>query len=177
VVVVLDADLAVARQEAFELGISQVVAARRVLGALRPGSAAAHANSSGFAATHGSRLVAVAGIARPELFFGMLRDAGHAVVETLAFADHHRYDARDAARIAAVVSSSGAAAVVTTEKDAVRFEALEVPFALGVAPMDLHFDGWDTLTACIDAALGRRREVTSSKFKVQSSKLVGEWSS
>jgi tetraacyldisaccharide 4'-kinase len=149
VVVVLDADLAAARQEAFELGVSQVVAARKVL---PQGSAA-------FGASPESRLVAVAGIARPEQFFAMLREAGHTLVETLAFADHHSYSRRDVSRIAAAVTASNAAGVITTEKDAVRFEPLApLPFALAVASLDLQFDGWDTLAACIDAAVSRRRD-------------------
>jgi tetraacyldisaccharide 4'-kinase len=102
-------------------------------------------------------MLAVAGIARPDQFFDMLRESGHALAQTIPFADHHRYDARDVARLADAVRSSGAAAVVTTEKDAVRFEVLALPFPLLVAPMELVFDAWDTLAACIDAALARRR--------------------
>ena len=45
--------------------------------------------------------VAVAGIAKPETFFRMLRDAGYEISETIAFADHHRYSRKDVARIAA----------------------------------------------------------------------------
>ncbi len=80
-------------------------------------------------------------------------------MQTIAYPDHHRYDARDLARLAEAVRSSSGAAVVTTEKDAVRFEPNDrLPFDLLIAPMDLRFDGWDTLAACIDAALARRRE-------------------
>jgi tetraacyldisaccharide 4'-kinase len=148
VLVVIDADLATARQEAFELGVSQVLAARKVLA----GAAVSETSPP-------LSLVAVAGIARSEQFFEMLRAAGHTLAQTIAYADHHRYDGRDVARLAEAVRSSGAAGVVTTEKDAVRFDALQpLPFTLVVAPMDLAFEGWDTLTACIDAALARHRE-------------------
>jgi tetraacyldisaccharide 4'-kinase len=161
VVVVLDADMATARQEAFELGISQVLAARKVF---VQGSAA-------FGASPESRLVAVAGIARPEQFFDMLREAGHTLVRTLTFADHHAYGPRDISRIAEAVTASNASGVITTEKDAVRFEPLApLPFALAVATLALQFDRWDTLAACIDAAVARRRERGSYKFKVQRSK-------
>jgi hypothetical protein len=70
-------------------------------------------------------------------------------------------------RLADAVRSSGAEGVVTTEKDAVRFEALgTLPFPLWVAPMELVCEGWGTLAACIEAAMARHGEVTSAKFKV-----------
>ena len=53
-----------------------------------------------------------------------LKDAGWNVVDTMTFADHHRYTAKDVAAIAAKMQSAGADAVFTTDKDAVRFEAL-----------------------------------------------------
>jgi tetraacyldisaccharide 4'-kinase len=150
-VVVVDADRAAAQAEAWTLGISQSVAARRVLGEpIRNGEARAPAEAA---------RLAVAGLANPEQFFAMLRGAGHPIAKTIGFADHHRYDARDVARIAAELVAAGAAAVMTTAKDAVRFERLGVlPFALEVVPMQLEIDGWDLVTETIDAALLRARE-------------------
>lgn len=105
-----------------------------------------------------SPVLAVAGIGRPEQFFGMLRDAGYRLADTIAFADHHRYNARDVARIEAAVRGAGAAVVLTTEKDAVRFEPLgALPFTLTAVPMRLEVDGWDALTASLGAALDRAR--------------------
>lgn len=177
-VVVLDADLDTARREAFDLGISQVLAARKrllpvVQARLEQGSLAslpsrapvveqgsvASLSSRGSAGFGASLVLAVAGVARPEQFFDMLREAGHALAQTIVFADHHRYDARDVARLADAVRSAGAEGVVTTEKDAVRFEAIgTLPFPLWVAPMELACEGWDTLAACLEAAMARRRE-------------------
>jgi tetraacyldisaccharide 4'-kinase len=68
----------------------------------------------------GSRVVAVAGIARPERFFAALRDQGCEVVRTVSFPDHHWYSGSDLDRIRTVARESGADLVVTTEKDAVR---------------------------------------------------------
>ncbi|MCX6538650.1 MAG: tetraacyldisaccharide 4'-kinase [Acidobacteria bacterium] len=73
---------------------------------------------------------AVAGIARPEWFFQDLSGDGWSLVGTLAFADHHRYDVRDIARIVRAAKSAGAAALVTTEKDLMRllpFRPLALP--------------------------------------------------
>jgi hypothetical protein len=65
-------------------------------------------------------VLAVAGIASPVRFFEDLRKAGHAVVETLAFSDHHPYSSSDVRRIFLRAAASGAGAVLTTEKDFVR---------------------------------------------------------
>ncbi len=70
----------------------------------------------------GSRVAAVAGIARPDRFFDDLRAAGFDVVHAVAFADHHRYGRRDADRIQAGARRAAAQAIVTTDKDFVRLE-------------------------------------------------------
>ena len=141
-VVVMDADLETARAEAWELGISQFAAARRTLDA-----------AGAIAATHASdaadALVAVAGIGRPAQFFEMLRDAEFSPSPaTMSFPDHHRYTLNDVTRIAAAARAAGAGTVVTTAKDAVRFEPLApLPFVLRPVPMVLDVDGWEALTA------------------------------
>jgi tetraacyldisaccharide 4'-kinase len=68
----------------------------------------------------GLRPVAFCAIARPESFAAMLQDAGCGVVETVAFADHHRYTAADMARVIEVAKVLNGSGFVTTEKDAVK---------------------------------------------------------
>jgi tetraacyldisaccharide 4'-kinase len=68
----------------------------------------------------GTRVLAVAGLARPERFFADVGRRGWTVAGALAFRDHHRYTRNDLVRIAAAMRSAGAALVVTTEKDVVR---------------------------------------------------------
>ncbi|MBS7543163.1 tetraacyldisaccharide 4'-kinase [Ancylobacter oerskovii] len=70
----------------------------------------------------GRRVLAFAGIGRPEKFFATLRGLGVASVATMAFADHHPFNAGD---IAALVERAAADDLlpVTTEKDAVRLTA------------------------------------------------------
>ncbi len=60
----------------------------------------------------GSRgpVLAVAGIASPARFFEDLRKAGHTLVETLAFPDHHPYSSTDVRRMFVRAEASGAAA-------------------------------------------------------------------
>jgi tetraacyldisaccharide 4'-kinase len=142
-VVVMGADAAAARAEAWTLGVSLSVGARRTLPR---------------ASADATPAVAVAGIANVTQFFDGLRAAGWPVVETLSFRDHHPYSARDVSRIAAAARSVGASTVLTTEKDAVRFEPLApLPFTLQPVPLSLDFDDWSTLSASIAEALRRRR--------------------
>ena len=84
----------------------------------------------------GTRVAAVAGIARPERFFDDLRAAGFEVAHAVAFADHHRYSRRDAERLQVEARRAGARAIVTTEKDFVRLEPW-LPFDPVLATMPL----------------------------------------
>lgn len=67
----------------------------------------------------GRRVLAFAGIGRPEKFYATLRDLGAEIVETRSFADHHRYQPSE---IGHLLTRAGQfdAVCVTTEKDHVR---------------------------------------------------------
>ncbi len=67
----------------------------------------------------GRRVLAFAGIGRPEKFFATLEELGAEVVETRAFPDHHAYDPAEIESLRARAAALDACAV-TTEKDAVR---------------------------------------------------------
>ncbi len=64
--------------------------------------------------------VAVAGIARPERFFTMLRHLGIPCRAFMAFPDHHRWTLEDVQALRRKLHTTEARWVVTTEKDAVR---------------------------------------------------------
>jgi len=68
--------------------------------------------------------VAVAGIARPEAFGATLASIGIEPVELLSFRDHEPYGPASLGRIERALEESGATAVVTTEKDAVKLDGL-----------------------------------------------------
>ncbi|MEP6783378.1 MAG: tetraacyldisaccharide 4'-kinase [Acidobacteriota bacterium] len=147
VLVVSDATAGAAASEAWALGISQACGARRTLGvpvALRdqgPG-------------IRDQAVLAVAGIAHPDRFFASLKDGGYNIADTMSFRDHHRFSQNDLAAIGARISKSGATAVFTTDKDAVRFEALgEIPFDLYRVPLRVEFDPADALFASVKAVL------------------------
>ncbi len=93
----------------------------------------------------GRRVVAVAGIARPERFFAALRaegldkgldkgqDGGWDVVREIVFRDHHWFSRRDLARIQQAAVDTGADLVVTTEKDAMRLDSASLGASVGAS--------------------------------------------
>jgi tetraacyldisaccharide 4'-kinase len=116
---------------------------------------------------HDRRVIAVAGIARPERFFAALRELGWDVVRELVFRDHHWYTGRDVDAIRRVAAGMAVDLVVTTEKDAVRLQPLvtqapspdgavawaALPLGLVIEPPD-RFNAW--LAARLAAARRRR---------------------
>jgi tetraacyldisaccharide 4'-kinase len=65
------------------------------------------------------KLIAFAGLARPEKFFDTLEAMDADVEEAIPFADHHVYSDDDLAMLAQMAEERGAT-LITTEKDAVR---------------------------------------------------------
>lgn len=83
-----------------------------------------HPFGAPLAAATGRRVVAVAGIARPERFFAALRASGWDVAREIVFRDHHWFSARDLESIQKAAAESNADLILTTEKDAMRLDAL-----------------------------------------------------
>jgi tetraacyldisaccharide 4'-kinase len=71
--------------------------------------------------------LAFAGIASPAAFQATLLGLGVRVVEVRRFADHHWYEAGDLQALDARAAATGAAVLVTTEKDWVRLRRLPLP--------------------------------------------------
>jgi tetraacyldisaccharide 4'-kinase len=65
------------------------------------------------------RVIAFAGIGRPEKFFETLKALGADIVEAAPFGDHHEYTAAELARLTARARGANAA-LITTEKDVMR---------------------------------------------------------
>jgi tetraacyldisaccharide 4'-kinase len=91
----------------------------------------------------GRALCAVAGIASPEAFFGMLRSAGLTLSRTIALPDHHAFEQP--------LDIEGE--LVCTEKDAVKLwrvrpDAWAVPLEV-----DIDEDFWRTFDRLVDAKL------------------------
>jgi tetraacyldisaccharide 4'-kinase len=71
-------------------------------------------------ALHGARVVAFAGIGRPDKFFAGLARVGAQLVATRAFADHHQFRESELQALAAEAGRHAGARLVTTAKDHVR---------------------------------------------------------
>jgi tetraacyldisaccharide 4'-kinase len=82
------------------------------------------------------RVLAAAGIARPERFEQALVGAGWHVVRLMKFRDHHLFTRADVDRIAATARETGAELVLTTEKDAMRLRG-HGPFSFPIAAVPL----------------------------------------
>ncbi len=72
----------------------------------------------------GLRVIAFAGIGRPQKFFAMLRGLGAELVGEAPFPDHHRYRDRDIAALRGAADRERAR-LVTTAKDVVRLSAAD----------------------------------------------------
>jgi len=72
------------------------------------------------AALRGQKVFAFAGIGSPDSFRRSLTDLGAAIVDFRVFADHHPYTLSDIENLRRLAAESGAARIVTTEKDGIR---------------------------------------------------------
>jgi tetraacyldisaccharide 4'-kinase len=81
-----------------------------------------------------ARVLAVAGIARPERFFRDLAANGWNVVKTMSFKDHHRFTAHDV-KLIGNAARSARATVMMTEKDAARLTAVSLGVPAASVPL------------------------------------------
>jgi tetraacyldisaccharide 4'-kinase len=112
---------------------------------LAPHGLRADGSTIALADLRGAPLHAVAGIANPEAFFGMLRQTGLSLAATHALPDHHDFSAADAL--------PAGATLVCTEKDAVKLwrlrpDAWAVPLQVEVPPQ-----AWHAFDRLLDAKL------------------------
>jgi tetraacyldisaccharide 4'-kinase len=106
----------------------------------------------------GRRLLAFCGIARPERFFTLLRSLGLTYEARLTFPDHYIYPDRALERIASAARASGAEALVTTEKDAVKIASrMGRLFAAPTYVLEIGLDVCLEFFERIRSALNRRK--------------------
>ncbi|HNX04448.1 MAG TPA: tetraacyldisaccharide 4'-kinase [Opitutales bacterium] len=70
----------------------------------------------------GKKVACLSAIAAPESFEGFVRKHGATIVSRSRFLDHHRFDQEELAEVFEDATAAGAEILVTTEKDAVRFD-------------------------------------------------------
>ncbi len=149
VLVVVGASDAEAAAEAQRYGVPQGFGAHRQLAA----PVAVH----GTAPARGGRVVAMAGIGQPAQFADALGHAGYDVAAVCAYRDHHWYTVTDVETVARRARETGATAVATTDKDAVRLEGVPWPEGVALArwPMTLEVPRFDALAGVIRQAMRR----------------------
>ena len=91
-------------------------------------------------------LTALAGIASPEVFFGMLRARGLMLAKTLALPDHHDFKTDDLDKLAGQT-------VLCTQKDAVKLLDLPGPLAVEWLAVPLEFSPEPAFFTALDALL------------------------
>jgi tetraacyldisaccharide 4'-kinase len=150
-VLVSDGDPQTAVSIGHRLGVGHAWSVRRSVGepnALTP-----------LAFTRDLPVFAFAGIARPERFFADLRSAGWTVVGTRSYRDHYRFRQQDIASLIEEARAGGAVAALTTEKDAVRLEMLDLSaFAFGAVPLRVSIEPAETFASWLTARLARARQ-------------------
>lgn len=106
----------------------------------------------------GRRVVAFAGIGRPEKFFDTLRSAGALLAASHAFADHHAYSKAELERLRAEAKSAGAL-LVTTAKDHARMTSsgMGSPRDIGVLDVTLVPDEPSDFADLLTQGLARAR--------------------
>jgi tetraacyldisaccharide 4'-kinase len=103
----------------------------------------------------GSRLLAFAGIGRPEKFFATLRACGAELVSIRSFPDHHPYSAREIDQLLRAAERSQAR-LITTAKDIVRVPAA-MRAAIEVLEVEIRWRDPDTFVDLLRAVVGVRK--------------------
>jgi tetraacyldisaccharide 4'-kinase len=99
------------------------------------------------------KLLAFAGLARPEKFFDTLVEAGAKIEDAVPFADHHVYSEEDLGLLSQMAAER-AAKLITTEKDAARLTP-EWRARVAVLPVTAKFDDERALDALLAPIVSR----------------------
>ena len=109
----------------------------------------------------GHAVVAISAIGNPSSFEQTIADIGVNVIDSARFPDHHHYTMSEMQEVMEQAVEKGAAALVTTEKDAVKipseFIHSDRPLPLYVLGIEVRFlDGYDEFMALIETTLKKR---------------------
>ncbi len=104
------------------------------------------------------KIIAFCGIAVPQKFYYMLKNAGAEIIEKISFADHYHYTQKDLHQLRKKAKEHDAL-LVTTSKDAARIgkEFEQELKGITVAEMELKFENQDKLEALIETAIHAKK--------------------
>ena len=123
--------------------------------------------SEAAAALKGKKVLAFAGIGRPQKFFETLKAVGAEILETRSFGDHHRFTADEARELLDAAKARGAL-LVTTEKDAARMQGdpalAELASQATAMPVRLVFEDVEGVRRLLERTLrwARTQDLTRS---------------
>ncbi len=111
----------------------------------------------------GKKVMALSGIAVPQSFEKFLRGYGATLIECVRYADHHRYATQEVIDVINRAANQGAAALITTEKDAVRFPKLaSIPIPVYYLRVDIEIlDGAENFEEAVDHICFKRASAPS----------------
>jgi tetraacyldisaccharide 4'-kinase len=112
----------------------------------------------------GRQVVAFAGIARPDDFFAALRGRGVELAATLTLQDHQDYSGSILNQLSRLCDNKKL--LVTTEKDAVKLRAADLPCPCLVAPLVLDFDETGELDNVLEAVICQAQNLHHHGTKV-----------
>jgi tetraacyldisaccharide 4'-kinase len=101
-------------------------------------------------------VAAFCAIGNPASFFAHLRNDGHSLSYTRAFADHYVYEQSDVDELVTEAKRAGAQALLTTAKDAVKLRSLRFDLPCYVLEIELEFDDEEKLMNMIREAIEKR---------------------
>jgi tetraacyldisaccharide 4'-kinase len=103
-----------------------------------------------------SPVAAFCGIGNPDSFFRMLQQAGHPVVVTKAFADHHRYTQAEIDTLITAARNAGSFSLITTAKDSVKLRSLNFSMPCYVLEIEIESDDEERFRTMLRRTLGSR---------------------
>ena len=99
------------------------------------------------------RVGAFCAVGNPESFFNSLRGLGYEIGLERAFTDHHAYSQSDVDALHQLAQETGANALITTAKDAVKLKGLTFALPCYVLEIEIAIDATDAFTALVDEVL------------------------
>lgn len=118
-------------------------------------------NNAEIGRMQGLRVLAFAGIGRPEKFFDTLRATGAVLAATESFPDHHAYSREELLRLLKAAEDNRLT-LITTAKDAIRIAAIAPDLAAKIEVLDVRLDCNEAMTlmgklvASIEAKAAKR---------------------
>lgn len=98
-------------------------------------------------------LLAFCGVGNAQSFFGQVANEGLQIVGKRDFRDHYRYQALDIERLIEDAADRGARALITTAKDAIKLESINLPLPCYILDIQIAIDDEQSLIEMITAVV------------------------